>query len=136
VHPLVLIASDGIPMLHGGEHPRGAGTFARVLGVYARERGLLPLMEALRKMTLAPARRLEAFVPAMRAKGRLRPGADADVTVFDPTRVLDRATFEASHQPSEGIQHVIVSGTFVVRDAQVVPGVFPGRPIRAHAAAD
>lgn len=130
-HPAVMIASDGIPMLRGGEHPRGAGTFARVLGVYVRERGLLELMEALRKMTLMPAQRLEAFVPEMRRKGRIRPGADADLTVFDPARVRDHASFEDSYQPSGGIVHVLVGGTFVVRDASLVPDVFPGQPIRA-----
>ncbi len=132
--PLVMIASDGVPMLRGGEHPRGAGTFARVLGVYARERKLLTPMEALRKMTLEPARRLEAFVPAMRAKGRVRPGADAGLTVFDPAIVADRATFEDSWRVSDGIAHVLVAGTFAVRDGELVPNAYPGRPIRADAA--
>ncbi len=91
-HPLVMIASDGMPMLQGGEHPRGAGTFARVQGRYSRESGALTLMEAIGKMTLMPAQRLESFAPAMRNKGRMRVGADADITVFDPARVIDRAT--------------------------------------------
>ncbi len=130
-HPLVMIASDGIPMLKGGEHPRGAGTYARVLGRYSRERRLLSLMDALRKMTLMPARRLERFVPAMRRKGRIRVGADADITVFDAARVIDRATFEDSYQASAGIPHVLVAGTFVVRDGELVTGVYPGQPVRA-----
>jgi dihydroorotase len=130
-HPLVMIASDGIPFLKGGEHPRGAGTFARVLGRYVRERRVITLMEAVRKMALAPAKRLESFVPQMRRKGRIRPGADADITVFDPERVVDRATFEDSWQPSAGIVHVLVGGTFVVRDGAPVPGVSPGEAIRA-----
>jgi len=131
--PDVMIASDGIPFLKGGEHPRGAGTFARVLGVYVRERQLLGLMEALRKMTLLPARRIEAAAPQMRAKGRIRPGADADLALFDPARVIDRATFERSREPSAGIVHVLVAGTFVVRDEAPVPGVLPGRPILGQA---
>jgi N-acyl-D-aspartate/D-glutamate deacylase len=135
-HPAVMIASDGIPMLRGGEHPRGAGTFARVLGHYVRELELLGLMEALGKMTLLPAQRLEAFVPDMRRKGRIRPGADADVTVFDPARVRDRASFEDSYRESEGIVHVLVGGTFVVRDEVLVPSAFPGRPIRVGRAAE
>jgi dihydroorotase len=134
-HPGVLVASDGIPFLKGGEHPRGAGTFARVLGRYVRERRLLSLEEALRKMTWLPARRLEGWVPQMRAKGRIREGADADLTLFDPERVIDRATFESSREPSAGIVHVLVAGTFVVRDEALVPGVFPGQPIRIARAA-
>ncbi len=76
------------------------------------------------------AQRLEPFVPAMRSKGRLAVGADADVTVFDPARVIDRATYEKPAQFSEGIRHVLVGGTFIVRDEQLVPNVTPGRPIR------
>lgn len=132
VHLLVMIASDGLPMLKGGEHPRGAGTFARVLGLYSRERGLLSLMDALGKMTLMPAQRLQRVVPAMKHKGRVQVGADADITVFDTACVIDRATFRDSHQPSRGIQHVLVSGTFVVRDGELVKGVYPGQPVRAR----
>ena len=130
-HPLVMIASDGLPFLTGGEHPRGAGTFARVLGRYSRERGLLGLMDALRKMTLEPAERLAAWAPAMRRKGRVAVGADADLTVFDPTRVRDRATYEDPTRRSEGIRYVLVAGTFVVREGEPVAGVFPGRPVLA-----
>lgn len=129
-HPLVMIASDGIPFRTGGEHPRGAGTFARVLRRHVRELGQLSLMEALRKMSLEPARRLEPFVPMMRGKGRVRVGADADVVVFDPVRVSDRATFEKPEQPSEGFTHVLVAGTFVVRDSARISGAAPGRAIR------
>ena len=129
-HPLVMVASDGVPFLDGNGHPRGAGTFARVLGRYVREEGLLTLMDALRKMTLMPAQRLEAYVPQMANKGRLRFGADADITVFDPATVIDNATFEAPTQPSGGIEHVIVSGTFVVRDAELIEAALPGQAIR------
>ena len=129
-HPLVMIASDGIPFDTGGEHPRGAGTFSRVLGHYVRERGRLSLADALRKMTLMPAQRLERFAPQMRNKGRLRVGADADITVFDPATVADRGTYEKPMQPSAGVVNVIVSGTAVVRDGKVVEGVFPGKAVR------
>ena len=134
-HPGVIIASDGVPFVNGRGHPRGAGTFARVLGRYARERKLLTLMEALEKMTLLPARRLEGHVPAMARKGRLAVGADADVTVFDPATVIDRATFEAPTTPSAGIPHVLVSGTFVVRDGRLREDARPGRPVRAEGSA-
>jgi len=129
-HPTVMVGSDGVPLTNGGGHPRGVGTYARVLGRYVREEKLIDLMTALRKISLMPAQRLEPFVPAMRRKGRIAPGMDADLTVFDPTRVIDRATFEQPAQFSEGIRHVIVGGTFVVRDEQLVPNVAPGRPIR------
>lgn len=130
-HPLVMIGSDGVPLVDGGGHPRGAGTYARVLGRYVREEKVIDLMTALRKMTLMVAQRLEPFVPAMRQKGRLAVGADADVTVFDAARVIDRATYENPAQYSQGIRHVLVGGTFVVRDEQLVPDVAPGRAIRA-----
>jgi dihydroorotase len=128
--PLVLIASDGMPFRTGGEHPRGAGTFARVLGRYVRERGTIGLMDAVRKMSLMPADRLAGYVPAMRRKGRLAVGSDADLTIFDAAQVVDRATYEKPMQPSEGIRHVVVGGTLVVRDGAPVSGALPGRPVR------
>lgn len=129
-HPLVMIASDGMPMI-AGAHPRGAGSHARVLGLYVREGGVISLMEAIAKLSFIPARRLEAFVPAMTRKGRIRVGADADFVVFDPKTVTDRATFEEPLQYSEGIAHVLVEGTFVVRDGELVAGAYPGRGLRA-----
>ncbi|HEX7116049.1 MAG TPA: amidohydrolase family protein [Steroidobacter sp.] len=128
-HPLVMIASDGISLADGHGHPRGAGTYARVLGVHVRERGDLTLMEALRKMTLMPAQRM-AFVPAMQRKGRVQEGMDADITIFDPATVKDRATYREPAQPSAGILHVLVGGTPVVANGQLRDGVFPGRGIR------
>jgi N-acyl-D-aspartate/D-glutamate deacylase len=129
-HPEVMIASDGVPFVNGTGHPRGAGTFTRVLGHYSREKQLLPLMDALAKMTIMPARRLEGYVPAMRTKGRLAVGADADITVFDPAAVLDQATFSEPTKPSAGITHVVVNGVFVVRSGDLVPSARPGRPVR------
>ncbi|MDH3734561.1 MAG: amidohydrolase family protein, partial [Gemmatimonadota bacterium] len=129
-HPLVMVASDGTPFVNGRAHPRGAGTFARVLGRYVRDQGVLSLPEAVRKMTLMPASRLESFVPQMRNKGRIRVGADADITVFDPATVIDNATFAEPAQASTGIIHVLVSGTPVVRDGGLQEDVLPGRPIR------
>jgi N-acyl-D-aspartate/D-glutamate deacylase len=131
-HPAVMLGSDGVPLVNGGGHPRGVGTYARVLGRYVREERVLDLMTALRKMTFMVAERLEPFVPSMRQKGRIAVGADADITVFDAARVIDRATYENPTQYSEWIRHVLVGGTFVVRDEQLVAGVTPGRAIRAE----
>jgi N-acyl-D-aspartate/D-glutamate deacylase len=130
-HPDVMIASDGLITDHKG-HPRGAGTYARVLGHYARDEKIVPLMTALRKMTLLPAHRLEAVSPQMKLKGRVKEGADADLAIFDAARVIDKATFERPDQYSEGIMHVLVNGVFVVRDGRVVEGVKPGVGIRAR----
>ena len=88
-------------------------------------------MTALRKMTLMPAQRLEKRAPAFKDKGRIRVGADADVTVFDPARVIDKATFDEPLQYSEGIPFVLVNGVVVVKDSQLVDGVRPGRAARA-----
>ncbi|MBO0800297.1 MAG: amidohydrolase family protein, partial [Blastocatellia bacterium] len=127
----VMVASDGL-ITNGKGHPRGAGTFTRVLGYYVREQKALSLMDALRKMTIMPAQRLAAAVPAMRAKGRIKVGADADLAVFDPARVIDRATFENPAQYSAGVIHVLVNGVSVVRDGKLVNSVYPGRGIRRN----
>ena len=97
-----------------------------------RERGALSLVDALRKMTLLPARRIEAIVPEMARKGRVQAGSDADLTIFDPQRIIDRATYAAPDRYSAGIEHVLVAGTFVVRDGALVEGVRPGRPLRGR----
>ncbi len=131
VSPLTAFASDGFDVYAHNGHPRSAGTYSRILGRYVREQSALTLMEALRKMTLLPAQRLEARVPQMRGKGRIRVGADADIVVFDPERIIDRATFEDPALYSEGMRYVLVGGQFVVRDGKVVEGATPGKPVRA-----
>jgi dihydroorotase len=129
--PIVMIASDGMPITGAKVHPRGQATFSRVLGHYVREEKALDLMTALRKMTLMPAQRLEKRAPAFKDKGRIRVGADADITVFDPARVIDKATFDEPLQASEGIPFVFVNGVMVVKDSRIVDGVHPGRAARA-----
>ena len=129
VSPLSMIASDGF-IENGRGHPRTSGTFAKVLGKYVRDEGAVTLMDALRRMTIEPARRLERRTPAMSAKGRISVGADADVTIFDPATVIDRATYEDATLPSAGIPYVIVGGQPVVDGGQVT-SARPGRAIRA-----
>ena len=140
--PLTLIASDAY-WENGTGHPRTTGAFARVLGRYVRSpssegRGgqgvrTLSLMDAIRKMTLMPAQRLEPRVPAMKQKGRLRVGADADIAIFDPATVIDRSTYREPALAPVGIQHVMVNGVSVVANGQAVEGVAPGKPVRAGA---
>ena len=106
-------------------HPRTAGMFCRVLRMLTRGRGgrlgdgPLSLAQALAKCSREPARLLEERVPAMRRKGRLQVGMDADVVVFDPETITDRASYQRSTRPSAWIRYVLVNGTFVVRDGDV-----------------
>ncbi|HEY0372232.1 MAG TPA: amidohydrolase family protein [Thermoanaerobaculia bacterium] len=128
--PLTMIASDAY-WQNGTGHPRTTGTYSRVLGRYVREAASLSLMGAIRKMTLMPAQRLEARVPAMRQKGRLSVDADADITIFDAEAVIDRSTYREPSLAPIGIQHVLVNGVSVVTDGRAVEGVAPGKPVRA-----
>jgi len=130
-NPNVMIASDGMLITGPKVHPRGQGTFSRVLGHYVREEKALDLMTALRKMTLMPAQRLEKRAPVFKNKGRIRVGADADITIFDSARIIDKATFEDPLQYSEGIKFVLVNGVPVVQEGKLLDGTFPGRAARA-----
>jgi dihydroorotase/N-acyl-D-amino-acid deacylase len=109
-HPATMIGSDGeIPTFgKASPHPRSYGTFVRVLAVYARERKIITLADAVRKMTAFPAQRL-----GLLDRGLVRPGMKADLVVFDPARVRDLATFENPHQYAEGISRVITNGQLV-----------------------
>jgi N-acyl-D-amino-acid deacylase len=117
--PLSIVCSDGGawapygPLSAGSPHPRTYGAFPRVLGHYARDRNVLSLQEAIRKMTSAPARRLR-----LEGRGELAVGAFADLVAFDPSTVADQATFEQPHQYPRGIPHVLVNGTFAIRDGE------------------
>ena len=127
-HPFVMVASDGV-ISDGRGHPRGAGTFSRVLGKYVRELGVVSLNEAVRKMTIMPASRLEQSDPSMRRKGRLSVDADADIVIFDPKTVIDKATFTEPAVRSEGIEYVIVAGKVVVKKGKLQERIKAGRPI-------
>ncbi len=148
-HPDVLIESDEMfwMMMDGDEvenyageewplpkkafsHPRSAGTFAKILRSYVRERKLMTLPEALRKMTLMPAQTLEESVPQMKKKGRLQVGMDADIVVFDPEKIADKATYAEPNRPAVGVQAVLVNGEFVVRNGELIEVAAPGQAIR------
>lgn len=129
--PSTMIFSAAFVDERGHGHPRSSGTHARVLGHYVREKAVLSLREAVRKMTLMPAQRFERRVAAMKNKGRIREGADADIVVFDAGHVIDRATFQEPTRPSEGVRYVLINGVLIVRDGVVQDGVFAGRPVRA-----
>jgi N-acyl-D-amino-acid deacylase len=130
-HPATMIASDGeIPIFgRASPHPRSYGTFARVLGVYVRERKAITLADAVRRMSAFPAQRL-----GLQDRGLLRPGMQADLVVFDPDRVRDTATFDRPHQYAEGFSLVVTNGQIVYRDGKMTaarPGVVlsgPGVP--------
>jgi dihydroorotase/N-acyl-D-amino-acid deacylase len=128
-HPATMVASDGEVPIFGksAPHPRSYGTFARVLAVYVRDKGLLTLQEAVRKMTSFPAARL-----GLADRGILRPGMKADVTVFDPARVRDAATFENPHQYAEGFALVLVNGQ-VIYERGTMTAARPGRVLHGPA---
>jgi dihydroorotase/N-acyl-D-amino-acid deacylase len=122
-HPATMIASDGEVPVFGvaSPHPRSYGTFARVLGVYVREKGVLSLEDAVRRMSSAPAQRV-----GLTDRGLLRAGMKADIVVFDPARVRDTATFTSPHQYAEGVSYVLVNGQIVLEDGAIT-AARPGR---------
>ena len=130
-HPLTMIASDGMWLVNGRAHPRSFGTYSRVLGQYVREEKALTLNDALAKMTIRPAQRLERRVPMIQNKGRLKVSADADIVVFNPDTIIDRGTFEDPVQAPDGIKYVLVNGTVTVDEGTLVEGAAAGRPVRA-----
>lgn len=127
--PIPMIASDGY-IVDGRGHPRSTGTYSKVLGRYVRDEGRVDLMEALSRMSLQPAQRLERRVPSMARKGRLQVGMDADITIFNLATVMDRSTYEEATIPPVGIPFVLVGGAIVVREGELT-GARPGVGVRA-----
>ena len=146
IHPDMLIESDGMPWFNNkgqpyeGDawplpanlvaHPRSSGTFTKVLGSYVRERNLMSLMDAIRKMSLMPAQTLENFVPQMKKKGRLQPGMDADIVVFDPETVAAVGTYAEPYHASVGIEHLFVAGEAVIAEQKLILDAAPGQAVR------
>lgn len=127
-YPGVMIASDGMPYSPLA-HPRTAGTFSRVLGKYVREENVLSLNEAIEKMTLLPAKRLENISPMMRFKGRIQVGSDADITIFNPNTIADQASFEKGLKFSTGIEYVLVNGTIVLKNGKTQENIYAGQAV-------
>jgi N-acyl-D-amino-acid deacylase len=117
------LAPEGV-FLQSNPHPRGYGNFARWLGRYVRDERLVPLEEAIRRLTSLPAENL-----GIKERGRIAPGMFADLVVFDPGQIQDHATFEKPHQYSTGVQHVFVNGVQVLRDGEHT-GATPGQVVR------
>jgi hypothetical protein len=130
--PGVMVVSDLLPMesedLNVAPHHNA---FSRVLSRYVREEQLLDLADALARMTLLPARRLENFAPTFKHKGRIQVGADADITVFDENAILDNATYANPYQVADGISHVLVNGVPVLRDGKLEANAYPGERLTA-----
>ena len=126
--PLTMIATDSI-IENGKGHPRTAGSYTKVLGDYVRNKGELELSEAISKMTIMPARRLENRSPSFLKKGRVKVGTDADLAVFNPDTVIDQSTYTDPTKAPIGMNHVIVNGIPVVANGQLEPGAYPGKGI-------
>lgn len=145
-YPDSIVASDAMPVFlpngavetrvwplpaGGATHPRTAGTYAKSLRMMVRETGQWSWLEAFRRCSFLPARILD-FAASARTKGHLRVGADADIVVIDPTTITDTATPLAPTSPSIGVRHLLVAGTAVIRDGELIADAYPGKPIRAN----
>ncbi|GLX69682.1 amidohydrolase family protein [Paenibacillus glycanilyticus] len=130
--PFVMIGSDAILEPGNNNHPRASGTYARTIGLYVREKHTLSLMEALAKMSLMPAQRLEKQAPSLRKKGRLAQGMDADIVIFDYKTIKDRSSVEHPERLSGGIRYVLVGGQLAMDNGKLNKDIRMGKPIRSE----
>lgn len=130
--PEMMIGSDTIIEPSGNNHPRGSGTYSRLLGRYVREKQVLSMMDAIKKTSYLPAKRMEDIAPSMKNKGRIEVGSDADITIFNPDTIIDKSTVKNPDMPSEGVEYVIVNGVVVKNSNGIVEGVYPGKPIKSY----
>ncbi|MEE9417265.1 MAG: amidohydrolase family protein [Acidimicrobiales bacterium] len=129
--PWVMIGSDAILERPHNNHPRSTGCFSRTIGRYVRNLEVMDMRAGLAKLTILPAQLVESGAPAMRRKGRLQMGADADITVFDPAEIIDRSKIETPQTPSEGVKWVLVNGTIVMADGELDRSTSPGIAIKS-----
>lgn len=130
--PTTMIGSDTIIEPSGNNHPRGAGAYSRVFGRYVREQKVLSIMDAIKKVSYFPSLRMESASPSMKYKGRIEVGADADITIFNPDTIIDKATVKDTSLPSEGVEYVIINGEITKDLNGIVKGVHAGKPIMSY----
>lgn len=130
--PIVMIGSDTIIEPSMNNHPRGAGNFSRLFGKYVREEKVLTMMDAIKKASYLPAKRMESAAPLMKLRGRIEVGADADITIFNPDTIADKSTVKEPATASEGVEYVIVSGEIVKDENGVVRDAKPGKAIKSY----
>ncbi len=130
--PYVMIGSDAILEPGYNNHPRASGNFARAVGLYVREQNVVPLIDMIDKLSTMPAQRLEKQSPALKKKGRIAKGMDADIVIFDYATIGDRSTVERPELPSAGFKHVLVMGQLALENGEVNKKVRPGEPIRSE----
>jgi N-acyl-D-aspartate/D-glutamate deacylase len=130
--PYVMIGSDAILEPGFNNHPRASGTFARTVGLYVREKGVISLSDAIAKMSLMPAQRLEKQAPALQKKGRIAKGMDADIVVFDYAKISDKSTVDKPQIVSAGINYVIIDGQVALDEKGIHKDVRVGQPIKSE----